>query len=111
VAFFFREVTTHRIPLGIRFFHPSGVSFLARGTYINQHGRFIRQGAPEFEDGQSDFFVLDTSLSYRLPWRHGFVTVGATNVTDQHFRFQETDLRNPTVEPARFFFTRITLAF
>jgi tetratricopeptide (TPR) repeat protein len=111
VAFFFREVTTHRVPLGIRFFHPSGISFLVRGTYINQHGRFIRQGAPEFEDGQSDFFVLDTSLSYRLPWRHGFVTVGATNVTDQHFRFQETDLRNPTVEPTRFFFTRITLAF
>jgi tetratricopeptide (TPR) repeat protein len=110
-VFGFRDVTTHKVPLGIRFFHPSGVSFSVRGTYINQHGRFIRQGGIEFEDGQSDFFVLDTSLSYRLPWRHGFITVGATNVTDQHFRFKETDLRNPTVEPARFFFTRITLAF
>ena len=111
VAFFFREVTTHRIPVGVRFFHPSGVSFQVRGTYINQEGKFMRRGAAEFEDGASDFFLLDTAVTYRLPWRHGFVTVGATNVTDNHFRYQETDLRNPTVEPARFFFTRVTLAF
>ena len=111
VGFFFREVTTHRIPLGLRLFHPSGVSFSLRGTYFNQDGKFIRQGGTEFESGSSDFWVTDAAVSYRLPWRHGFVTVGATNLLDQQFRYQETDLRNPTVMPVRMFFTRVTLAF
>src|SRR5262249_18429820 len=35
VAFFFKDVTTHRVPLGLRFFHPSGLSLLVRGTYVN----------------------------------------------------------------------------
>ncbi len=111
VAFFFREVTTHRVPLGLRFFHPSGVSLALKGTYINQDGKFMRQGGSEFESGSDDFWVVDAALSYRLPWRHGFITVGATNLLDERFRYQEIDLRNPTVEPVRLFFTKVTLAF
>jgi tetratricopeptide (TPR) repeat protein len=111
VAFFFREVTTHRVPLGLRFFHPSGVSVSLKGTYIDQDGKFIRQGGTDFVSRSSDFWVMDAGVSYRLPWRHGFITVGATNLLDQQFRYQETDLRNPTVVPVRMFFTRVTLAF
>jgi tetratricopeptide (TPR) repeat protein len=111
VAFFFRDVRTHRVPLGLRFFHPTGVSFSLKGTYITQEGKFIRQGGTEFEPGSDDFWVVDAAVSYRLPWRHGFITVGATNLLDERFRYQETDLRNPTVEPVRMFFTKVTLAF
>jgi hypothetical protein len=71
----------------------------------------MRQGGSEFESGSDDFWVVDAALSYRLPWRHGFITVGATNLLDERFRYQEIDLRNPTVEPVRLFFTKVTLAF
>jgi hypothetical protein len=54
---------------------------------------------------------MDAGLSYRLPQRYGFITVGATNLLDKQFRYQETDLRNATVVPERTFFTRVTLAF
>lgn len=111
VAFFFRDVTTHKVPLGVRFFHPSGLSVSLRGTYINQEGTFIRQGGAEAERGSDDFVVVDAGVTYRLPQRYGFVTVGATNLFDERFRFQETDLRNPTIQPARMVFTRVTLAF
>jgi outer membrane receptor protein involved in Fe transport len=111
VAFPFRDVTTHRVPLGLRLFHPSGVSLSLRGTYVNQDGMFFRQGTADHESGSTDFWVMDAGLSYRLPRRYGFITVGATNLLNGQFRYQETDLRNPTVVPERTFFTRVTLAF
>ena len=111
VAFPFGEVTTHRVPLGLRLFHPVGLSLALKGTYFNQEGSFFRQGTDFHSSGSSDFWVMDAGLSYRLPQRYGFITVGATNLLDKQFRYQETDLRNPTVVPERTFFTRVTLAF
>jgi tetratricopeptide (TPR) repeat protein len=116
---FFKEVTTHRVPLGLRFFHPSGFSASVRGTYYNQDGDFIRGGGFTFEPGHSDFFLVDLALSYRLPQRYGFITVGATNLFDRHFQYQETDFGGlsskprigASLQPARLFFTRITLSF
>jgi tetratricopeptide (TPR) repeat protein len=111
VAAFFKDVTTHRIPLGVRFFHPTGVSVALRGTFYDQDGDFIRRGGTDFEANHSQFFLLDAAVSYRLPQRYGFITVGATNLTDEHFRYQETDFRNPTIQPTRLVFTRVTLSF
>ena len=108
---FFKELTTHRVPLGVRFFHPSGFSVSLRGTYYNQDGDFIRRGATAFEAANEDFFLVDLALSYRLPQRYGLITVGATNLLDEHFRYQETDVRNPSIQPTRLVFTRITLSF
>ena len=59
VAFPFRDVTTHRVPLGLRLFHPSGLSLALKGTYINQDGTFFRPSAPDLESGSSDFWVMD----------------------------------------------------
>jgi hypothetical protein len=111
VAVPFTDVTTHRVPLGLRLFHPSGLSLALKGTYFDQEGGFFRQGTAGHESGSSDFWVMDAGLSYRLPQRYGFITVGATNLLDKQFRYQETDFRNATVVPERTFFTRVTLAF
>ncbi len=60
--------------------------------------------------GSSSFWVLDAALTYRLPNRYGFISVGGTNLTDKHFNFYDTDVRNPTLQPSRMVFARITLA-
>jgi len=109
VAFFFKELTTHRVPVGLRFFHPSGLGLLLRGTYVNQHGEFVRRGSTSFEPGRDDFFLVDAAINYRLPKRYGIASIGATNLFDQKFRYQETDLRNASILPNRTFFARITL--
>jgi hypothetical protein len=109
-AFPFTELTTHRVPLGFRVFHPSGLSAYLRATYFNQSGDFLRRGADFFESGSDNFWTVDTAISYRLPKRYGFITVGVTNLFDEHFRYQETDLRNPIIQPARSVFARLTLA-
>jgi TonB dependent receptor len=111
VAFSFRNVKTDRLPLGVRFFHPSGLGFSLRGTYVRQSGEFRRLATGSFEPGSDSFFLLDAALSYRLPNRHGFISAGVTNLTDKQFRYQETDLSNASIQPKRSAFVRVTLAY
>jgi tetratricopeptide (TPR) repeat protein len=100
---------THRVPLGLSFFHPSGVGAAVTGTYYNQAGRFVLNDTSR-RSGRDEFVTVDVALSYRLPMRYGFITVGATNLLDQNFRFFDRDIRNPSIMPDRMFFGRVTLA-
>ena len=106
-----KEVVTHRVPLGVRFFHPSGVGAALRQTYLNQDGEFQRRGAACCEAGDSNFWLTDIALNYRLPMRYGLITIGATNVFDKRFRYHEIDFNNPTIQPDRMLFGKVTLAF
>jgi tetratricopeptide (TPR) repeat protein len=103
------RVTTHRVPVGINFFHESGLSTGVTATYWNQHGRFQRQTGIE-ETGSDDFFTVDAAINYRLPRRYGFITLGVTNLLDKDFRFFNTDPDNPFIQPDRMVFGRITFA-
>jgi hypothetical protein len=107
---FIKELDSHRVPLGVNFSHPSGLSVSLQATYFNQNGEFMRQGADDFESGRTDFWVVDAAISYRLPKRYGFITLGATNLFDEAFKYQETDLNNPRIQPTRAVFARVTLA-
>jgi tetratricopeptide (TPR) repeat protein len=110
-----RDATTHRFPMGVAVFLPNGVSASATATYFHQEGTFDALGdfgLPAFRRGSADFWVVDAGLSYRLPRRYGLVSVTATNLLDQRFNFFEQSLanHNPTVQPARAVFARVTLA-
>jgi hypothetical protein len=105
-----RDVTTQRVPLGIRLFHPSGFGFGVKTTYLHQVGDFTRESSC-CESGRSDFWLVDSAVQYRLPKRYGFITVGATNMLDRRFKYKEVDFNNPTILPRRTIFGRITLAF
>ncbi len=107
-------VDTTRVPLGINFFHPSGLSTSLKASYVNQNGVFQREGSVSFQPGNDHFWVVDAAISYRLPKRYGFITIGATNLFDQKFKYFDTDKGsvnvNPRVIPDRVVFGRITLA-
>ncbi|HET8563676.1 MAG TPA: TonB-dependent receptor, partial [Candidatus Binatia bacterium] len=105
------EMDTHRVPLGISFFHPSGLSAFLTASYWNQSGNFLRLADLGFRSGRDDFWVVDTAIRYRLPKRYGFITVGATNLFDQKFKFFNTDFNNPgSLQPKRTIFGQFTLA-
>jgi hypothetical protein len=103
------ELDTHRVPVGISLFHPSGFGASLKATYFNQDGTFVLNDR-SVRSGSDDFWAVDTGISYRLPKRYGFVTVGASNLFDTHFKFFDRDLNNPSIQPSRTFFARITLA-
>jgi outer membrane receptor protein involved in Fe transport len=105
-----KRLDTHRVPLGIGFFHPSGLSASLKTTYFNQDGsEFISQSLERLS-GRDDFWLVDMAINYRLPKRYGFITVGATNLFDQKFKFFDLDDDNPSITPDRMFFARVTLA-
>lgn len=106
------EARTHYFPLGIKWFHPTGLGISLKGTYINQEGKFERKdNRGFFEDGEDDFWLIDVAMTYRLPKRYGFFTVGANNIFDEEFQYFDTDWENPRYQPGRFFFARVTIAF
>jgi outer membrane receptor protein involved in Fe transport len=103
-------VDTHRVPIGVRFFHPSGINASLTTTYVNQQGEFERVADNAIQSGSDDFWLVDASISYRLPKRYGLITIGATNLFDQEFKFYDTDFDNPTIVPDRMVFARMTLS-
>lgn len=104
------ELTTHRIPLEIKVFAPFGLSASLRGSYVRQRGDFALISG-DLSSGEDSFWLIDASLSYRLPNRLGFISVGATNLTDEGFKYFDRDLNNASIQPNRMLFARVTLAF
>ncbi len=104
------EVDTHRFPLEVSFFNPSGLRAGIKATYIDQDGEF-GNSTDGFFPGDDQFWVVDASIGYRLPKRLGLITVGARNLFDEQFKFQDTDLANQVIYPERLIFGKFTLAF
>jgi tetratricopeptide (TPR) repeat protein len=103
---------THRVPLGINLFHPSGLRARLRTTYVDQVGDFTDVPTAEVsKHGSDQFWVVDASIGYRLPDRRGLFTIDVRNLFDNSFHFHDTNSRSPTVAPERQVLVRFTLAF
>jgi outer membrane receptor protein involved in Fe transport len=107
------ELDTQRVPLGIGLFHPSGLSASLTATPWDQDGTFTFFFDPTLpvRSGSDHFWTVDAAMSYRLPKRYGLISLGATNLFDEEFNFFDVDFDNPTIQPTRTVFARVTLAF
>jgi tetratricopeptide (TPR) repeat protein len=108
--FSFSTVKTHRVPLSLRFFHPSGVSAFFGATYLKQEGDFRPTNGSDFLPGNRSFWVVDAALRYRLPKRYGFLVAGVNNLTDEMSTYEATDSRNLGIRPGRVVYARVVLA-
>jgi outer membrane receptor protein involved in Fe transport len=107
-----KTLDTHRVPLGINFFHPSGLSASLKPTYFYQDGKFEKLESPAavYDTGDDSFLLVDASINYRFPKRYGFFTLGVTNLFDEDFEYAEIDINNAEIQPDRTIFGRVTLA-
>jgi tetratricopeptide (TPR) repeat protein len=105
------SLKTHRLPLSIKLFHPSGFSAGLTTTYIDQRGVFFDSSLTSTSRDSDNFWVMDASISYRLPNRRGLVTIEARNLLDEGFKFQDTDPANPVIYPERLIYAKFTFAF
>jgi tetratricopeptide (TPR) repeat protein len=103
------ETKVHKVPLGIRFFTDSGWTLAVKGTYVSE--TYDSGIVGSVAEQKSDFWLADAMASYRLAKRRGFVTVGATNLFDKQFAYQQLDTANTEMQPARMVFGRVTLYF
>jgi tetratricopeptide (TPR) repeat protein len=109
----FTTLKTHRFPLGLRYFHPIGVSAGLKATYIRQDGDFIsfdQSGLIEVP-GDDQFWVVDAAIRYRLPKRYGTISLVAKNLFNEEFSFQDTDPGNPQIVPDRQVLLKATFSF
>jgi tetratricopeptide (TPR) repeat protein len=104
------NVRTHRIPLTVSVFHPSGLLGRVQASYVDQSGRF-ENSLGEQVPGSDRFWVMDVAAGYRLPRRFGIFTIETRNLFDTRFRFQETDRVRPLLYPERLVLGRLTLAY
>jgi outer membrane receptor for ferrienterochelin and colicin len=107
-----KDLETHRVPLGINFFHPSGLSAGLTATYYDQEGTIERNviAFDLYEDGDDQFWLVDAAISYRFPKRYGFATLGVKNLFDEEFDYFEVDRKNLTIQQDRHIFFKLTLA-
>jgi outer membrane receptor for ferrienterochelin and colicin len=104
------RVTTHSVPLGANFFHPSGLSCGLKVTYWDQDGKFKHFDSFSVKNADDTFWLVDAAIRYRFPKRYGFFTVGVTNLFDEDFEYFEVDTTNSRIQPSTFYFASITLA-
>jgi TonB dependent receptor len=115
--FGYSHMKTEALPVEIRYFSRGGFTIGARASYVEQSGEFqteLRQtpfDPPPLAPGEDQFWVLDAFVGYRLPNRHGLLSLNAGNLLDESFRFQDVDPTNPTLFPERLVSLRFTLAF
>jgi outer membrane receptor protein involved in Fe transport len=77
------------------YYHPSGFFANVQATFVHQEiefenffdnqGRFIG-----VRQGQDNFWVTDALVGYRLPKRHGIVSLVVKNLFDEDFSFQDS---------------------
>jgi hypothetical protein len=84
-------------------------------SYVNQDGEFSSAipelGTSEIVPDEDQFWVVDASVSYRLPKRYGIISLIAKNLFDEEFMFQDMNPRNPLIFPDRLIVFRFTLSF
>ncbi len=106
----FTELRTQRLMLGSGFFHPSGFKASLKATYVDQEGEF-GDGFGNITPGDDAFWVVDGSVSYRLPRRFGLITLVAKNIFGKEFGFQDTDPGDPRIFPDRLILLRFSVFF
>jgi lipoprotein NlpI len=116
-----QTLTTHQVPLTVKFFHPNGIFAKFSGTYVNQQVGLVNNldilpaNSPPITYDNSRFWTFDTSLGYRLPKRLGTVSFEVHNLFDSNLRYQsgfnaEGPQMSPFI-PQRQFFLKLSLFY
>jgi Tfp pilus assembly protein PilF len=103
---------TYKLPLGVNIYCPFGITAKLKSTYVDQEGEFdTNPGSFVTEKGSDYFWIMDLSVSYRLPKRYGLFSVEVKNIFDEQFKYQSMDKTSPDIVPERWVLAKITLSF
>lgn len=108
------RIVNMNLPVSVSYFHNNGLLATLTGTYVLQNLK--RPSNHQLPAGTHDFFMLDTSIGYRLPKRKGIINFEVRNILDQefiyrNFNFQVNEYRVSRYIPERTFLATITFNF
>ncbi|MEP6878895.1 MAG: TonB-dependent receptor, partial [Nitrosospira sp.] len=107
-------IDTFSAPITFSYFSPTGIFSRFSTTYIQQK---LQRGTPNSNAENSNFWLLDASINYRLPKRRGIVSVEGRNLLDRDFSYRNQNFEisqqfyNQRFTPGRTFFVRLTINF
>ncbi len=104
------NVDTYNLPLGVAFFHPSGLLANLQVAWWYQDGKFLQLSNQSTKSGDDSWWLVDAVLGYRMPKRYGLVSVGVKNLFDTDFNYFNIDVRNYDIIPDRMVFGQVTIA-
>ncbi|WP_297324223.1 tetratricopeptide repeat protein [Nitrosomonas sp.] len=118
------RIQTLSAPFNIEYFNPSGVFLKLTTTFVEQdlirkgviNGDVVKVHKKKENSGFDSFFLIDTSIGYRLPQRKGIVNFEVRNLLDENFfyrtqNFFTSEPINPRYVPERTIFLRLALNF
>ncbi len=112
------QLNTMNMPVTVLYFNSSGLFVKLQETYVHQNieDLIILEDNRSLTRDQSDFFLSNAAIGYRLPQRWGIVSLEAINLFDKKFKFQDlnfltSEATNPLFIPERLLFCRLTLNF
>jgi Tfp pilus assembly protein PilF len=82
------KLETHKLPITISYFHPSGITGKLTTTYYDQKGKFIDRTSTT-EEGEDQGLITDLTFSYRFTKRLGSVSFGVKNLFDKDLRHED----------------------
>jgi tetratricopeptide (TPR) repeat protein len=85
------KLTTQRLPIGVNYYHPSGLFAGLTGTLVDQDGNYFNPESGEQVPISSTFWTWDGSVGYRLPNRRGIISITVENMTDRRFSLYQVD--------------------
>ncbi len=108
------DVKTITVPVAARYFASSGFFAGAGITYVWQ--KLDLAPGSTFNKDREDFFIVDTSIGYRLPRRWGIFSFDVNNLFDEDFLYQDVNIQTadpsePRFVPERTFVARFTINF
>lgn len=96
-----QSINTLLAPLSVRYFAPNGFFAVAGVEYVNQMVNH-QDGNGEETDETGDAWLVDASIGYRLPQRHGIVSLEFNNLLNQSFHWQDDTFRSSEQQNRRF---------
>ncbi len=112
------DISTFYLPLGVRYFNPSGFFAGLGGTFVHQEVDYLNP--PKINPSQSgthEFFLVDAKIGYRFYGRRGLVSLEGKNLFNTKFKFEDTAIQtqseedNPRFIPGVAVYFNLTLAF
>ena len=95
-----KKLTTYSAPLGIRYYHPSGLFAGLGVTFVRQERDAAQDSQIDAGEGTSNFTLVDAQIGYRLPRRFGLVSLQVSNIFDEHFDYQDDSFRESQDSPS-----------
>lgn len=106
----FLDVTTHRVPIGVRLFRGDTALRLST-TFVKQKGLFSAGAFSDSFPKHTSAWLVDASAEYHLPRRYGTVSIGVRNLFDKRIDVFQSDPFSPRDANARLVYAKFRVVF